>query len=63
MEGGNGASETSVVTLCSKRAYQTDVAKNLHGWRLSRAPEKLALALYLHQSLLRITFLFLWQKS
>ena len=29
MEGGNGASETSAVTLCSKRAYQTDEAENL----------------------------------
>ncbi len=29
MEGGNEASETSVVTLCLKRAYQNDEAKNL----------------------------------
>ena len=41
MEGGNGVRAANAVTLCSKCAYQTDVAKNLHGWRLSRAPKNL----------------------
>ncbi len=29
MKDGNEASEMSVVTLCSNRAYQIDVAENL----------------------------------
>ena len=39
MKGGNGVRVANAVTLCSKRAYQTDAAENLHGWRLSRAPK------------------------
>ena len=30
MEGGNGATGGSVVTLCLKRAKQTDAAETLH---------------------------------
>ena len=37
MEGGNGASAASAVTLCSNHAYQNDAAENHTGSRTKSA--------------------------